>query len=139
MPPKKPPPVDSKLTRPQNNGSTKKSAPIKAAPIVSTPIKAAPIVSTPIITAPIISTPIKAAPIISTPILSIPKNDAAIMPKIILPSYSGPTTSTSYPNIQKTETSLTANTNNNQEENIFKKYPQLLLFIPLLIIIISKK
>ena len=63
MPPKAPPPVNSKLTRPINNGFS-----VTAQRIAPTPIKK----TTPIVTAPIISTPIISTPIISTPIISTP-------------------------------------------------------------------
>ena len=62
----------------------------------------------------------------------------AITPIISLPSYSGPSAQTSYPTIQKQPEALSASTDQIQEENILKKYPQLLLFIPLLLIILSK-
>ena len=61
----------------------------------------------------------------------------AITPIISLPSYSGPSAQTSYPTIQKQPEILSPDTNN-KEENILKKYPQLLLFIPLILIILSK-
>ena len=75
-------------------------------------------------------------PVITPPVIT----PSSIMPKITLPTYSGPSGSayTSYPTIQKQPEALSASTDNKQEENIFKKYPQL-LFIPLLLIILSKK
>jgi len=77
--------------------------------------------------------------IITPPTSTTQITPTAIIPKITLPTYSGPsgTAYTSYPTIQRTETSLT--TDQIQEDNILKKYPQLLLFIPLIIIILSKK
>ena len=86
--------------------------------------------------------PVKAT-LINQPQISIPNvtpviTPTAIMPKITLPTYSGPsgTAYTSYPTIQKQPETLSASI---QEDNILKKYPQLLLFIPLIIIILSKK
>ena len=92
--------------------------------------------------------PKKVAPtLINQPQISIPNvtpvitptaiTPTAIMPKITLPSYSGPSVQTSYPTIQKQPEALSADTDN-KEENILKKYPQLLLFIPLILIILSK-
>ena len=88
--------------------------------------------------------PKKEAPtLIHQPQISIPNvtpviTPTAITPIISLPSYSGPSAQTSYPTIQKQPEALSADTDN-KEENILKKYPQLLLFIPLIIIILSKK
>ena len=92
--------------------------------------------------------PKKVAPtLIHQPQISIPNvtpvitptaiTPSSIMPKITLPSYSGPSVQTSYPTIQKQPEALSADTDN-KEENILKKYPQLLLFIPLILIILSK-
>ena len=90
------------------------------------------------------STPVKAT-LINQPQISIPNvtpvitptaiTPSSIMPKITLPSYSGPSVQTSYPTIQKQPEALSTD---NKEENILKKYPQLLLFIPLILIILSK-
>ena len=84
---------------------------------------------------PQISIPNVSPPVITPPVIT----PSAIIPKITLPTYSGPsgTTYTSYPTIQKQPEALSADTDN-KEENILKKYPQLLLFIPLLLIILSK-
>ena len=90
--------------------------------------------------------PKKVAPtLIHQPQISIPNvtpvitptaiTPSSIMPKITLPSYSGPSVQTSYPTIQKQPEALSTD---NKEENILKKYPQLLLFIPLILIILSK-
>ena len=100
-----------------SNPPPKKTTPVKVAP---TPINQPKIVLPDTIT----PTPTQITP-------------TAIIPKITLPTYSGATAYTSYPTIQRTETSLT--TDQIQEDNILKKYPQLLLFIPLIIIILSKK
>ena len=54
-------------------------------------------------------------------------------PKLTLPTYSGGFTSN-----QKNQTQTTANNNYSQEDNFLKKYPQVLLVIPLIIIILSK-
>ena len=99
----------------------------KPPPKKSTPVKAT-LINQPQISIPNVTTPVQT---ISTP--------TAIIPKITLPTYSGPsgTAYTSYPTIQKQSESLSADTDN-KEENILKKYPQLLLFIPLLLIILSK-
>ena len=75
--------------------------------------------------------------IITPPTTTTQITPTAIIPKITLPTYSGATAYTSYPTIQRTETSLT--TDQIIEDNILKKYPQLFLFIPLIIIILSKK
>jgi len=64
--------------------------------------------------------------------------NAINQPKIILPPYNGQTISTSYPINQKQETPLTP-TVDDKKENLLKKYPQILLLIPLMIIILSKK
>ena len=56
-------------------------------------------------------------------------------PKLTLPSYSTGGFS-SYP--QRNQTQTTANNNYSQEDNFLKKYPQILLVIPLIIIILSK-
>lgn len=72
----------------------------------------------------------------SPPIKSPPQVNNAILPKIVLP-YSGQTANTSYPINQKLEAPLKATVNNNKE-NLLKKYPQILLLIPLMIIILSK-
>ena len=120
MPPKARPIVNTHQVYNTNNPAIKKPAPVKVAPVPVIPK----IVLPDIITPPTTTTQI-------TP--------TAIIPKITLPTYNGPsgTAYTSYPTIQRTETSLT--TDQIQEDNIFKKYPQLLLFIPLIIIILSKK
>ena len=93
--------------------------------------------------------PKKVAPtLIHQPQISIPNvtpvitptaiTPTAIIPKITLPTYSGPSGAhTSYPTIQKQPETLSTD-NDNKEENILKKYPQLLLFIPLILIILSK-
>ena len=92
--------------------------------------------------------PKKVAPtLIHQPQISIPNvtpvitptaiTPTAITPIISLPSYSGPSAQTSYPTIQKQPEALSTSTDN-KEENILKKYPQLLLFIPLILIILSK-
>ena len=112
--------------------------PPKAKPIVNThqvynssnkppPKKVAPtLIHQPQISIPNVTTPVQT---ISTP--------TAIIPKITLPTYSGPsgTAYSSYPTIQKQPEALSTD---NKEENILKKYPQLLLFIPLILIILSK-
>ena len=112
--------------------------PPKARPIVNThqvynssnkppPKKVAPtLIHQPQISIPNVSPPVQT---ISTP--------TAIIPKITLPTYSGPsgTAYTSYPTIQKQPEAVSTD---NKEENILKKYPQLLLFIPLILIILSK-
>jgi len=72
-----------------------------------------------------------------TPIKTTPINNAINQPKIILPPYNGQTITTSYPINQKQETLLTP-TIDNKQENLLKKYPQILLLIPLMIIILSK-
>ena len=72
----------------------------------------------------------------SPPIKSPPQVNNANLPKIVLP-YSGQTVNTSYPINQKQEEPLKATVNNNKE-NLLKKYPQVLLLIPLMIIILSK-
>ena len=115
--------------------------PPKAKPIVNThqvynssnkppPKKVAPT----LINQPQISIP-NVTPVITPPVIT----PTAIMPKITLPIYSGPsgTAYSSYPTIQKQPEALSADTDN-KEENILKKYPQLLLFIPLILIILSK-
>ena len=73
-------------------------------------------------------------PVITPPVIT----PTAITPIISLPSYSGPSAQTSYPTIQKQPEALSASTDQIQEENLLKKYPQLLLFIPLILIILSK-
>ena len=119
MPPKSRPIVNTHQVYNSSNPPPKKVAPAPApAPVIPK------IVLPDIITPPTTTTQI-------TP--------TAIIPKITLPIYSGATAYTSYPTIQRTETSLTTNTDQIQEDNILKKYPQLLLFIPLIIIILSKK
>ena len=116
--------------------------PPKARPIVNThqvynsgnkppPKKVAPT----LIHQPQISIPDVTTPVITPPVIT----PSAIIPKITLPTYSGPsgTAYSSYPTIQKQPEALSADTDN-KEENILKKYPQLLLFIPLILIILSK-
>ena len=116
--------------------------PPKARPIVNThqvynssnkppPKKVAPT----LINQPQISIPNVTPPVITPPVIT----PSAIIPKITLPTYSGPsgTAYSSYPTIQKQPEALSADTDN-KEENILKKYPQLLLFIPLILIILSK-
>ena len=73
---------------------------------------------------PHISIPNVTPPVITPPVIT----PSSIMPKITLPSYSGPsgTAYSSYPTIQKQPEALSASTDQIQEENIFKKYPQLL-------------
>jgi hypothetical protein len=119
MPPKARPIVNTHQVYNTNNPAIKKPAPVKVAP--------APVI--PKIVLPDIITP----PTSTTQI-----TPTAIIPKITLPTYSGPsgTAYTSYPTIQKQPETLSASI---QEDNILKKYPQLLLFIPLIIIILSKK
>ena len=113
--------------------------PPKAKPIVNThqvynssnkppPKKVAPT----LINQPQISIP-NVTPVITPPVIT----PTAIMPKISLPSYNGPSAQSSYPTIQKQPEILSVDTDN-KEENILKKYPQLLLFIPLILIILSK-
>jgi hypothetical protein len=72
----------------------------------------------------------------SPPIKLPPQVNNANLPKIVLP-YSSQTANTSYPINQKLEAPLKATVNNNKE-NLLKKYPQVLLLIPLMIIILSK-
>ena len=117
MPPKAKPIVISQY---KGYNSSNKPPPRKVAPtLIHQPQISIPNVSPPVITPPVI-----------TP--------SAIIPKITLPTYSGPSGAhTSYPTIQKQPEALSADTDN-KEENLLKKYPQLLLFIPLLLIILSK-
>ena len=117
MPPKAIPIVNSQYKgyNSSNKPPPKKSTPVKAT-LINQPKISIPNVTTPVITPPVI-----------TP--------SSIMPKITLPSYSGPSVQTSYPTIQKQPEALSTD---NKEENILKKYPQLLLFIPLILIILSK-
>ena len=117
MPPKPKPIVNTH----QVYNSSNKPPPKKVAPLINQPQISIPNVTPPVITPPVI-----------TP--------TAIIPKITLPTYSGPsgTAYTSYPTIQKQPEALSASTDQIQEENILKKYPQLLLFIPLILIILSK-
>jgi hypothetical protein len=119
MPPKPRPIVNTHQIYNSNNPPPKKSTPIKAT-LINQPQISIPNVTPPVITPPVI-----------TP--------TAIIPKITLPTYSGPsgTAYSSYPTIQKQPEALSADTDN-KEENILKKYPQLLLFIPLILIILSK-
>jgi hypothetical protein len=119
MPPKARPIVNTHQVYNSSNPPPKKTTPVKVAP--------APVI--PKIVLPDIITP----PTSTTQI-----TPTAIIPKITLPTYSGPsgTAYTSYPTIQKQPETLSASI---QEDNILKKYPQLLLFIPLIIIILSKK
>jgi hypothetical protein len=79
------------------------------------------------------SPPIKTIPQVNN---AIPTVNNANLPKIVLP-YSSQTVNTSYPINQKLEAPLKATVNNNKE-NLLKKYPQILLLIPLMIIILSK-
>ena len=72
----------------------------------------------------------------SPPIKTMPQVNNANLPKIVLP-YSSQTANTSYPINQKQEAPLKATVNNNKE-NLLKKYPQILLLIPLMIFILSK-
>ena len=117
MPPKSRPIVNTHQVYNSSNPPPKKTTPVKVAP--------APVI--PKIVLPDIITP----PTSTTQI-----TPTAIIPKITLPTYSGATAYTSYPTIQKQPETLSASI---QEDNILKKYPQLLLFIPLIIIILSKK
>ena len=117
MPPKARPIVNTHQVYNSSNPPPKKTTPVKVAP--------APVI--PKIVLPDIITP----PTTTTQI-----TPTAIIPKITLPTYSGATAYTSYPTIQKHPETLSASI---QEDNILKKYPQLLLFIPLIIIILSKK
>ena len=118
MPPKSKPIVNShQVYNSSNKPPPKKSTPVKAT-LINQPQISIPNITTPVITPPVI-----------TP--------SSIMPKITLPSYSGPSAQTSYPTIQKQPEALSTSTDN-KEENILKKYPQLLLFIPLILIILSK-
>ena len=71
----------------------------------------------------------------SPPIKLPPQVNNTNLPKIVLP-YSSQTANTSYPINQKQEVPLKATVNNNKE-NLLKKYPQILLIIPLMIIILS--
>ena len=74
-----------------------------------------------------------------TPKINLPTSTPKITlsttsePKLTLPTYSGGFTSN-----QKNQTQTTANNNYSQEDNFLKKYPQILLVIPLIIIILSK-
>jgi hypothetical protein len=79
------------------------------------------------------SPPFKTIPTVNN---AIPTVNNANLPKIVLP-YSSQTANTSYPINQKQEVPLKATVNNNKE-NLLKKYPQILLLIPLMIIILSK-
>ena len=120
MPPKARPIVNTHQVYNSNN---------KPPPKKTTPVKVAPAPVIPKIVLP---------DIITTPTSTTQITPTAIIPKITLPSYSRPsgTAYTSYPTIQKQPETLSASI---QEDKIFKKYPQLLLFIPLIIIILSKK
>ena len=117
MPPKSRPIVNTH----QVYNSSNKPPPKKVAPTL--------------INQPQISIP-NVTPVITPPVIT----PSAIIPKITLPTYSGPsgTAYSSYPTIQKQPEALSADTDKIQEENILKKYPQLLIFIPLLLIILSK-
>jgi hypothetical protein len=64
----------------------------------------------------------------SPPIKLPPQVNNTNLPKIVLP----------YSINQKQEAPLKATVNNNNKENLLKKYPQILLLIPLMIIILSK-
>ena len=90
--------------------------------------------NTPIITLPTTPTPtVKATPIRSVKVTPTPKINLSksTEPKLTLPTYS-----TGFTSNQRYQS--TANNNYSQEDNFFKKYPQLLLAIPLIIIILSK-
>ena len=55
-------------------------------------------------------------------------------PKLTLPTYS----TGGFTSNQRNQTQTTANNNYSQEDNFLKNYPQILLVIPLIIIILSK-
>ena len=72
-----------------------------------------------------------------TPTVSQPKItlSTAFEPKLTLPSYS----TGGFTSNQRNQTTANNNNNNSQEDNFLKKYPQILLVIPLILIIMSKK
>ena len=82
--------------------------------------------TTPTITLPTTPT-VKVTP---TPKINLSKSTE---PKLTLPTYS----TGGFTSNQKYQS--TANNNYNQEDNFLKKYPQILLVIPLILIILSKK
>ena len=102
--------------------------------------------NTPIITLPTTPTPtVKATPIRSVrtpPIRSVrtpptPKINLSTStePKLTLPTYS----TGGFTSNQRNQLQTTANYNYSQEDNFLKKYPQILLLLPLILIIMSKK
>ena len=98
--------------------------------------------NTPIITLPTTPTPTPTPTVRKPPIRSVrnppttPKINLSTStePKLTLPTYS----TGGFTSNQKYQS--TANNNNySQEDNFLKKYPQILLVIPLILIIMSKK
>jgi len=88
--------------------------------------------TTPTITLP----PTPSVKVTPTPKINLSKSSE---PKLTLPTYS---TGGGFTSNQRYQTQTNANNNNNnnsQEDNFLKKYPQVLLVIPLILIILSKK
>ena len=74
-------------------------------------------------------TPTPSVKVTPTPKINLSKSTE---PKLTLPTYS-----TGFTSNQRYQS--TANNNYSQEDNFLKKYPQILLVIPLILIIMSKK
>ena len=102
--------------------------PVKKPPAKKTNTPTITLPATPTITLPTTPTP---TPTVSQPKINLSKSTE---PKLTLPSYSGGFTSN-----QRNQPQTTANNNYSQEDNFLKKYPQVLLLLPLILIILYKK
>ena len=77
-------------------------------------------------------TPTPSVKVTTTPKITL---STSTEPNLILPSYS----TGGFTSNQRNQPQTTANNNYSQEDNFLKKYPQVLLVIPLILIILSKK
>ena len=96
--------------------------------------------STPTITLPTTPTPTRSVRTPPTRSVRTPPTPKITLststePKLTLPTYS----TGGFTSNQKNQTQTTANNNYSQEDNFLKKYPQILLVIPLIIILSKNK
>ena len=115
--------------------------PVKKPPAKKTNTPTITLPATPTITLPTTPTPTPTPTVRTPPIRSVrtpptPKINLSTStePKLTLPTYS-----TGFTSNQRNQPQTTANNNYSQEDNFLKKYPQILLVIPLILIIMSKK
>ena len=120
-------PPSTKNSRTSYLANRRQPPPARNPPKITLPT---PTISQPKITLP----PTPSVKVTPTPKINLSKSTE---PKLTLPSYS----TGGFTSNQRYQTQTNANNNNNnnsQEDNFLKKYPQVLLVIPLILIILSK-